>query len=106
MLASSQGLLVQSALDYFKGRAEQDFVESEEEGKEREPSKRRGRRVPSRWRGRRVPSRWRGRRVPSGWSVARLMFEMITRHQLFQVPGFSSEHEATEILGLHTEMVG
>lgn len=40
------------------------------------------------------------------WSVACLMYEMITRHQLFQSFGFSSEHQATEILGLHTEMVG
>ncbi len=40
------------------------------------------------------------------WSVACLMYEMITRHQLFEALGFCSKHEATEILGLHTEMVG
>lgn len=40
------------------------------------------------------------------WSVACLMCEMITRHQLFKPPGFCSKHDATEILGLHTEMVG
>ncbi len=41
------------------------------------------------------------------WSVACLMYEMITRHQLFKPPGFmNSIHDATQILGLHTEMVG
>jgi len=42
------------------------------------------------------------------WSVACLMYEMITRHQLFQALDIYNDatDDATEILGLHTEMVG